>query len=300
MTGDEAMIVSETVKVRWNARNKKRYEKLGYNYTKIGDEFIVKIEHLSEGSIGEILVKCDYCGYEYPIMYQTYIAIQRKTISKSDCCEKLACVNKKIMESNELKYGVKHHIRADNVQIKVKKTLKGRYGVENVFEIEDVKNKIKETNLKKYGTEYYTQTKMFKNRVKKTSFERYGFESHMQHPVYRAMFKGENSPVWKGGVKYHRVERATGEYKNWRKAVFSRDKYRCQCCRVKQGEVNFNVELHAHHIVTWKDSKELRYDINNGITFCHDCHNKFHSIYGKKNNDISQVQEFILNYGTNK
>jgi hypothetical protein len=296
MNGDKIMVVSEFVKVKWNARNKKRYEKLGYTYTKMGDVFDVKVKHLSEGSIAKILVRCDYCGNEYPIMYQTYIAIHRKTVSKSDCCESITCVNKKIMESNEMKYGVKHHIRADNVQKKVKKTLNEKYGVINVFEIEHVKEKVKETNLKKYGTKSYTQTKEFKNRVKKTSLEKYGFENHMQHPMYRKMFKGKNSPVWKGGVKFHRVERATGEYKSWRKAVFARDKYRCQCCKAKQGEVEFTVELHAHHIVTWKESKELRYDTNNGITFCHDCHNKFHSIYGKKNNDLIQVKEFISNY----
>jgi len=290
------MIVSDTVKIKWNSRNKKRYEKLGYTYTKMGESFDVEVKHLSTGSIGMILVACDYCENEYLVMFQTYINIHRKDVSKKDCCENKTCIYQKIMESNEMKYGVKHHIRADLVQMKVKKTLSERYSVENVFQLDDVKEKIKETIRHKYGTETYTQTEEYKIKTKETSFKKYGFDNHMQHPKYREMFKGENSPVWKGGVKYHRIERATGEYKVWRKAVFSRDKYRCQCCGVKQGEVNFTVELHGHHIIPWKESVDLRYDVNNGITMCHGCHIKFHSQYGKKQNNFSQVQEFIANY----
>ena len=34
-------------------------------------------------------------------------------------------------------------------------------------------------------------------------------------------------------------------------------------------------------------------DLKNGITLCRDCHKKFHKIYGKKNNNKGQVEEFI-------
>lgn len=40
-------------------------------------------------------------------------------------------------------------------------------------------------------------------------------------------------------------------------------------------------------------NKELRIDVNNGITFCKDCHNLFHSMYGKKNVTKTQVEEFL-------
>ncbi|EJR56557.1 hypothetical protein IIM_00489 [Bacillus cereus VD107] len=56
------MIISEIVKVKWNARNKKRYEELGYRFTRIGEEFDVKVEHLSRGSIAIVNVRCEYCG----------------------------------------------------------------------------------------------------------------------------------------------------------------------------------------------------------------------------------------------
>lgn len=35
-------------------------------------------------------------------------------------------------------------------------------------------------------------------------------------------------------------------------------------------------DLHAHHIKSYKDFAELRYDVNNGITLCGQCHRKIH------------------------
>ena len=40
-------LITKVVKVKWNPKNKKHYEKLGYVYTKWGEEFDVKIEDLS-------------------------------------------------------------------------------------------------------------------------------------------------------------------------------------------------------------------------------------------------------------
>lgn len=67
-------------------------------------------------------------------------------------------------------------------------------------------------------------------------------------------------------------DRNSPEYKKWRSGVFSRDNYTCQKCGAKTG-------LQAHHIVAWSETEEtpkLRYDINNGITLCKECHLKTH------------------------
>jgi hypothetical protein len=53
------MILNQTVILKWHPRNKDRYENLGYIYTKIGQEFEVKIEDLSKGSPVKIQAKCD-------------------------------------------------------------------------------------------------------------------------------------------------------------------------------------------------------------------------------------------------
>ena len=55
----------------------------------------------------------------------------------------------------------------------------------------------------------------------------------------------------------------------WRKAVFARDNYVCQIC-MQTGK------LQAHHIKSWTDYPELRYDIENGVTLCIICHRDTH------------------------
>lgn len=108
---------------------------------------------------------------------------------------------------------------------------------------------------------------------------------------------GEKHPNWKGGISSeNNIIRSSIEYRQWRKAVFKRDNYTCQCCDDKSGG-----NLTAHHILNFSDYIELRFDINNGITLCDRCHNlnkhgSFHHIYGTKNNTKEQLEEYIKRY----
>lgn len=80
-------------------------------------------------------------------------------------------------------------------------------------------------------------------------------------------------------------ERKTLEYKNWRKAVFERDSYKCAICGKVGGELN------AHHIKSFSKYPKLRFDIDNGITLCKPCHVQVHKekkdagIYFRKQNN---------------
>ena len=56
------MILSKTVKVKWNEKNKKWYINKGYIFTKTNDEFEIKVEDLSKGNHTKIEVKCDNCS----------------------------------------------------------------------------------------------------------------------------------------------------------------------------------------------------------------------------------------------
>ncbi len=60
------------------------------------------------------------------------------------------------------------------------------------------------------------------------------------------------------------------QYTAWRTAVFGRDDFTCQKCKVRGGI------LHAHHIKAWATHPESRYDISNGITYCVKCHKEEH------------------------
>ncbi len=76
----------------------------------------------------------------------------------------------------------------------------------------------------------------------------------------------------------------------WRNSVFKRDDYTCQVCNKK------GFKIQAHHIENYSSNKEKRFDINNGVTLCIDCHKKFHKTYGVANNNKEQLEEFIKEY----
>jgi 5-methylcytosine-specific restriction endonuclease McrA len=63
-------------------------------------------------------------------------------------------------------------------------------------------------------------------------------------------------------------------YAEWRKRVYKRDRWRCQ-----MPECSSKKRLQAHHIQRWADASALRYDLDNGITLCKQCHD---SINGKE------------------
>lgn len=60
-----------------------------------------------------------------------------------------------------------------------------------------------------------------------------------------------------------RQKRSDVAYKEWRKNVWIRDKYKC---RMKNNDCKGRIEV--HHILSWSKFPELRYEIKNGITLC--------------------------------
>ena len=81
----------------------------------------------------------------------------------------------------------------------------------------------------------------------------------------RDQFIGPNNPNWRGGIQLKHPERNRYRAKMWVKAVKDRDGWKCVECDASD-------RLHAHHIKRWKDRPELRYEVSNGVTLCHDCH----------------------------
>lgn len=102
-------------------------------------------------------------------------------------------------------------------------------------------------------------------------------------------FKGRTA--WNKGMgdktNYYKKLRNSIEYKSWRKEVFERDNYRCQLCEIRSGDGNGKtVYLHPHHIKCIKNSSELVYDVDNGVTLCKKCHFKLHKKFGLKDYPI--------------
>lgn len=78
------------------------------------------------------------------------------------------------------------------------------------------------------------------------------------------------------------------EYIFWAKAVKKRDNYTCQICK-KRG-----VPIHSHHLNSWQDFPELRYELSNGVCICCEDHDLFHSMYGLSQNTEIQFTEFKI------
>jgi len=85
----------------------------------------------------------------------------------------------------------------------------------------------------------------------------------------RGAFVGEKNPNWRGGIALKDPDRNRYPAKMWVKAVKDRDGWACREC-------GSTARLHAHHIKRWRDYPELRYEVSNGITLCHECHEKAH------------------------
>lgn len=84
------------------------------------------------------------------------------------------------------------------------------------------------------------------------------------------------------------TDRKSGEYIEWRMAVYKRDNYTCKKCQQKGGKLN------AHHIIPFSVDKSLRFDISNGITLCTKCHKKEHLKLSQKKNkqmDIFEIRK---------
>lgn len=282
------MLLSEYAEIRWNSKNKKWFEEKGYHYAGMKTLFVVKVSDLTNGSGAIVKVRCDYCGREYDMRWGRYLEHHSRSCVDKDAC--IDCCERKAEDTIISKYGsYREHFEATNNK-RIATNIK-RYGSENVFGSEIIKERIVEANMQKYGVPYSQQSPEVRAKTVETCRAVYGVDNYVE--LFKGKFRGENSPSWKGGLAFERDERHTPEYQYWRKAVYARDYYTCQCCGAKSGK-GASVELHAHHILNWKDNVDERYEISNGVTLCEHCHMSFHRIYGKQNNTKEQLKEFLL------
>lgn len=106
----------------------------------------------------------------------------------------------------------------------------------------------------------------------------------------KVLRSGKNSHFWNVNLtnEEREIQRRYVEYKEFVKKVLSRDNYTCQCCGNKvKGDAN------VHHLDGYNWCVEKRTDETNGITLCENCHDNFHSIYGRGDNTKEQYEEWI-------
>ena len=69
----------------------------------------------------------------------------------------------------------------------------------------------------------------------------------------------------------NRLGKKQTEEAKWRSDVFQRDNWTCQTCNERSKKGKF-IYLEAHHIKEWAKFPKLRYNTDNGLTLCRECH----------------------------
>ena len=96
--------------------------------------------------------------------------------------------------------------------------------------------------------------------------------SRAMYAIPGAIRYGSDNTSWKGGITPEMQQlRQSEEYAEWRTAVFKRDNFTCQICNQVGGK------LVAHHIKSFADFPEERFNVDNGITLCHADHSSLHN-----------------------
>jgi len=112
--------------------------------------------------------------------------------------------------------------------------------------------------------------------IEKTQFKK-GNHYNIATEFKKGQFAKGKHPFWKGGISslYDKIKQ-TDKYKLWRDEIYKRDYWTCQICgkHCKKGDII------AHHIKGFSEYPGLRFDVNNGITLCRNCHAKIHNYHG--------------------
>lgn len=302
------MLLDKKVNVKLSGHNIQIYRNIGYNIpyhidkrgrkSSNGEFLIVDIKDIPLKTHNIIVnVKCDYCNSDFT---QTYANYNRghKEINK-DCCSN--CTHKKTKEINIIKYGTNKNSELSIIKgFKNGRKKKPYTEIEKLFANKNLELLISE---KEYINNNYRTVDKLKYRcnIHKDSIQYISYDGLSQsikgcRYCAKELVSGENNWNWKGGINSENENaRKSLEYKQWRKSVFKRDKYTCQCCGDNTGG-----NLNAHHIENFSNNEELRYDVDNGITLCKNCHSlniegSFHSVYGAYNNTRKQLEEYIKN-----
>jgi hypothetical protein len=245
------MLLTKTVIIKWQRKTCTYFKNIGYNFTKIGDEFEVKVEELTEGSHTSIECLCDYCLETIiPKEYRRYLEQNANSIIHKDCCEN--CWNKKLQESLQGQYGVSNVSNLQKVVDKRTETFIRVFGVDNPRKDSNIVEKGRKTNLEKYGYIHPMQDKEIRNKRgekrAKTLYENGGCICSSQQTYIHNLLGGElNYPQ-----KYYNLDIAFPEDMIYVECDFSGHDLNVQIGNISEEEYKI------------KDRKRYFYLKNNG------------------------------------
>lgn len=199
----------------------------------------------------------------------------------------------------------KHH--SEETKKKIKKSNRGKIPWNrNKHWSEEIKQKISKAHIGKIISKEAKEKMSEAKRGEKN----FNYGKHLSEKIrekiseakkdYIPWNKGKIYPAisnlnhwnWKDGISplNNRI-RNCFQYRQWRSDVFTRDNFTCQICgRKGHGDLNahhiknFSTILQEYEITTFKETLKCEelWNINNGITYCKECHQK---TYGRIKND---------------
>jgi hypothetical protein len=54
-----------------------------------------------------------------------------------------------------------------------------------------------------------------------------------------------------------------------------------------------NENFTCHHLYSWDNWPDKRYDVHNGVAITQEIHAEFHNLYGRGNNSPAQFERFL-------
>jgi hypothetical protein len=164
---------------------------------------------------------------------------------------------------------------------------------------EYVKKYFKDNGYELLETDYKNAKTVMRYRcpqghISKTNFDNFKRGKRCKE-CYDENNYGENSNRYNPNLtdKDREDRRLVRGYRDWVKSVYKKDGWVCRKCKMQKDSNDRYKKIHAHHIEGYAENKKLRMNIGNGITFCRECHNNFHSIYGNRNVNRQQLNEFL-------
>lgn len=171
-----------------------------------------------------------------------------------------------------------------------------RFSCNNIFFKENVKLLISQAegyllNNIRFNKHKHPMVSLICNKGHEYETNLFDFNSGKRcSKCYRESNFGENHPNYNPSLTDE--ERLKDRYElygknmnKWAREVHKRCSYKCAICGSSR-------LLEAHHLEAWNSNRELRFDINNGVTLCKKHHKEFHQKYGYGNNTKEQFEEF--------
>lgn len=161
---------------------------------------------------------------------------------------------------------------------------------------EEHRQKMRDNHWSKKGVESAFKGKKHSKEAKELlrnkatdGFAKLNNEERLQHRIKSSLQKGRTLEEFAGFTTPENTRlRQSAEGKAWTYDVLAKANFTCDKCSVRGGN------LQAHHLNAFNAYPDQRFDVNNGVCLCKDCHDAFHSKFGKGHNSREQYEDFKM------